>query len=186
MATPTVVPTPSPSTVSSTASTTNAAAARPIRESPPVTSQPSTRRVDYLQSALQERGLSKAAQDLWLSSRRSSTNATYDSAWRQFDCWCGEREIDCFSATPTVVSNFLSDEFAQRKANLMLNVYWSAIAMALPPSDGQPNRTAPGCLPCYAWCVPFSSSTAPRRPVLGCLCCLEPAHDLGSQRQLAD
>ena len=138
VATPTVVPTPSTTTVSSTASTSGAAAARPIRESPSVTSQPSTRRVDYLRSALQERGLSKAAQDLWLSSWRSSTNATYDSAWRQFDRWCGEREIDCFSATPTVVSNFLSDEFGQGKAYRTLNVYRSAISTALPPSDGQP------------------------------------------------
>ena len=43
-------------------------------------------------------------------------DATYDSAWRQFDRWCGEREIDCFSATPTVVSNFFERRICSRES----------------------------------------------------------------------
>ena len=163
LATPTMAPTPSPTTVSSAAFTTNSAAARPIRES-----SPSTRRVNYLRSFLHEQGLSKGAQDqyLWLSSWRSSTNAAYVSAWRQFDHWCGEREIDCFWRHQCRKQLF-ERQICSTKSLLhpeclpvchidgSASIRWSA------------NQTAPGCLPCYARCEPhlsFMHSSATASP----------------------
>ena len=138
VATSTVVLTASTTGVSASPAGAVSSTTRSVREPASAAAPSSIGRLDYLRDALEDRGLSAGARNLWLAAWRSSTSSTYESAWRQFSRWCGERQIDCLSATPTAVSNFLSDAFDQGRAYRTLNVYRSAISTALPPSGGQP------------------------------------------------
>ena len=72
--------------------------------------------MDGLRLRLEKEGVSEEASNLIISSRRKSTNANYESAWRKWTCWCSERKIDPFCASVNMILDFLADLFKKARA----------------------------------------------------------------------
>ena len=96
----------------------------------------STGRLAYLGKSLRERGVSAEAQELMLSAWRSSTNKNYDSAWRKWEDFCNDRDINPFSASIESILSFLASQFHKGHQYRSLNIYRSAISSIHPRIDG--------------------------------------------------
>ena len=96
----------------------------------------STGRLAYLGKFLRERGVSAEAQELMLSAWRSSTNKNYDSAWRKWEDFCNDRNINLFSASIESILSFLASQFHKGHQYRSLNIYRSAISSIHPRIDG--------------------------------------------------
>ena len=71
----------------------------------------STNRLAYFRESLKKRGVSAEAEELMLSAWRSSTNKNYDSAWRKWEGWCNDQNINPISAYIESVLSFLASQF---------------------------------------------------------------------------
>ena len=96
----------------------------------------STGRLAYLEKSLRERGVSAEAQELMLSAWRSLTNKNYDSAWRKWEDFCSDRNINPFSASIESILSFLASQFHKGHQYRSLNIYRSAISFIHPRIDG--------------------------------------------------
>ena len=80
----------------------------------PVSSGPATSsssRVATIQSALERRGYSASVAGRIASSHRQSTQVVYDSKWRIFSEWCQDANLDPFSTTTPILTEFLTHLF---------------------------------------------------------------------------
>ena len=97
-----------------------------------------TGRLQDLRQRFQAGGFSEEAVQLILSSWRSKTEANYNSAWRKWQTWCVNRDVNPFDADLRHIVGFLADEFKEGKQYRSLNCYRSAISSTHLPIDGFP------------------------------------------------
>ena len=89
-------------------------------------------------ACVQNQGVSSASASLICASWREGTSRAYQSAWKRWVDWCGEREIDPCSTTVGNIVNFLTEIFNEGKGHSTLNRYRSAISMSHGATDGSP------------------------------------------------
>ena len=95
-----------------------------------------TSRLACIRGSSQARGLSDRVIDIIRKSWRTSTESSYSSAWRQWDCWCIERNTDPFSAPLKDILEFLCEQFNMGKQYRTINTLRSAISMTHEEVDG--------------------------------------------------
>ena len=83
-------------------------------------------------------GISGKATELISASWSSGTNTAYQSAWRKWDCWCAQRQIDSFSCDIRFFVNFLAELFDQGLQHSSINVIRSAVSMTHDQIEGTP------------------------------------------------
>ena len=109
------------------------------RDSSPSSEQDSTTGgLDGFRAKLQEEGVSKAASDLVSRSRRPSSNANYESAWREWANWCSRREIDSFSSNANEIFDYLTDLYKQGLQYRTINNHRLAISAFHEQIQGKP------------------------------------------------
>ena len=86
-------------------------------------------RLESVRHILESQGISEKATSVILSTWRKGTEASYTSAWRQWNCWCNQRNYDPISAPVEAVFEFLTEEFHKGKQYSTLNSYRSSISM---------------------------------------------------------
>ena len=79
--------------------------------------------------------ISQGAQKLLVATWRKATSSAYSSAWRKWDSWCREREVNPILASIECVLEFLTHAFNIGKAYRTLKVYRSAISSSHPMID---------------------------------------------------
>ena len=122
-------------------STADSAISRPTathrqRRCPISQSSHPTGRLAYLGQSLRNRGVSAEAEELIFSAWRGSTNKNYDSAWKKWESWCSDRNVNPISASIESVLSFLASQFHKGHQYRSLNIYRSAISSAHPRIDG--------------------------------------------------
>ena len=65
----------------------------------------------HFRETLTKKGFSQKVSDILHSSWRKKTASQYESAWKAWNSWCSEREINPFSATLENIFEFLADLF---------------------------------------------------------------------------
>ena len=73
-------------------------------------------------------GLSKEAAELLVGSWRQGTQSSYNSCWRYWVRWCGERNLNLVQAPVESIANFLSHLFQSGYEYRTINLYRSAIS----------------------------------------------------------
>ena len=100
------------------------------RGSPNGTRGPSSfSRLAHLRRSFVAEGLSEGVINLISSSWRSSTEASYSSAWRTWDSWCIRRGVNPLSAPLSDILEFLLVQFQAGKQYRTINTFRSAISM---------------------------------------------------------
>ena len=94
--------------------------------------------LDGFQARLQEEGISKAASDLISKSRRSNSNANYESPWKKSASWCSTRETDSFSSNINEILDYLTDLYKQGVQYRTINNHRSAISAFHEQIQGKP------------------------------------------------
>ena len=84
----------------------------------------------------QKKGFSQKVSDILLSSWRKKTASQYESAWKAWNSWCSEREINPFSTTLENILEFLADLFHKGFKFRTLGVYRSAMSSNHERVDG--------------------------------------------------
>ena len=87
---------------------------------------------------LQEEGISNAASDLISRSRRSNSNANYESSWRKWVSCCIRRETDSFSSNTNETLKYLIDLYKQGLQYRTINNQRSAISAFQEQIQGKP------------------------------------------------
>ena len=87
---------------------------------------------------LSSEGLSKETRKLLSKSWRKGTRKDYQSKFRQFDCWCREREIDPHLATLANCADFITHLFEKGLKYRTINGYRSMLSAVLAPVDKTP------------------------------------------------
>ena len=95
-----------------------------------------TSRLAHFRRSWSSEGLSDGVIELIGKSWRNSTESSYSSAWRQWDCWCFGWGVDPFSAP-------LKDIFQAGKQCRTINSMRSAISMSHTNIDGARIRQHP-------------------------------------------
>ena len=67
----------------------------------------------HFRETLTKKGFSQKVSDILLSSWRKKTASQYESAWKAWNSWCSEREINPFSTTLENILEFLANLFSQ-------------------------------------------------------------------------
>ena len=73
-------------------------------------------------------GVSKRAAQLISNARSEGTKSSYESAWKIFNSWCGQRKVNPFHSPIQAVLDFLADLFDQGLAYRTIGCYRSAIS----------------------------------------------------------
>ncbi len=122
----------SPSLVADVDRSSNSTPLRPTTPADPVSTPGG---VDCLRRHYESEGFSKDLIEVMLSSCRQSTHRQYESAWKHWSSWCGERSLNPISAPLKEVLEFLV--FCEQKglSYRTLGVYRSAIALYHEPVD---------------------------------------------------
>ena len=94
--------------------------------------------MDGLRARLQKEGVSREASNLFIKSRRSSSNSNYGSAWGKWAGWCAERKIDPFCSNINQILEFLSQLFQNGLPYRTINNYSSAISAFHDHIQGKP------------------------------------------------
>lgn len=82
-------------------------------------------------------GMSKKTADLLRShSWRRGTEAAYNSAWKQWSSWCGQRKIDPVCSSLASIADYLTEFLNQGKSYRTINNHRSAISAFQTPIDG--------------------------------------------------
>lgn len=100
--------------------------------------QPKISGVENLRESLVNTGLSKSAASLIASSRRSGSNANYDSAWAKFIGWCDRKQIDPIQCPINFILDFLAELSDKGYAYRTINSHRSAISAYHSEIDGKP------------------------------------------------
>ena len=93
-------------------------------------------RLDIVRARLQMSGVPERASDIIAQGHRPSTNTSYASAFRKFNCWCREREINPLSVNINQVIEFLTEIFDTGLKVSSLGVIRSALSDTLGTLDG--------------------------------------------------
>ncbi|KAK3101403.1 hypothetical protein FSP39_003322 [Pinctada imbricata] len=95
-----------------------------------------TSRLEGLRRSFSSRGFSEEVKQLLLHSLRPGTKSAYDSAWKKWDGWCFQREVDPFSPPVASILEFLAWMHNQNFQYRTINVHRSAISSVLPQVEG--------------------------------------------------
>ena len=74
-------------------------------------------RLETVQRSLQAKGFSRAVAEQISRGRRQSSRAVYDSKWRIFSVWCGERSVDPLKVSVQQLAEFLLYLFHEKGLN---------------------------------------------------------------------
>ena len=74
-------------------------------------------RLETVQRSLQAKGFSRAVAEQISRGRRQSSRAVYDSKWRIFSVWCGERSVDPLKVSVQQRAEFLLYLFHEKGLN---------------------------------------------------------------------
>ncbi|XP_064485977.1 uncharacterized protein LOC135398504 [Ornithodoros turicata] len=108
-------------------------------QAPPNESRFAPSSVESVEQHRVSSSLSGDAANLLAASRRKGTRLAYDSCWRKWSSWCGERSVDPFSPPLTQVLNFLAYlHFAEHLAFRTICSYRSALSQTIGVCDGFP------------------------------------------------
>ena len=82
-------------------------------------------------------GISEDTANLLRShSWRKGTAGAYNSAWKQWSSWCGQREADPFCSTVASIADYLTELFKKGRSYHTVNIHRSAISAFHRPIDG--------------------------------------------------
>ena len=81
---------------------------------------PETSGLESFRQSFTSEGISERAAELIASARRPGTSLNYESAWRKWVSWCGEREINPHSCHLNFVLDFLAQLFEKNLNTLQL------------------------------------------------------------------
>ena len=82
-------------------------------------------------------GISEDTANLLRShSWRKWTAGAYNSAWKQWSSWCGQREADPFCSTVASIADYLTELFKKGRGYHTVNIHRSAISAFHRPIDG--------------------------------------------------
>ena len=90
----------------------------------------------HFRETLTRKGFSQKVSDILLSSWRKKTASQYESAWKAWNSWCSEQEINPFSTTLENILEFLADLFHKGFKFRTSGVYGSAISSNHETVDG--------------------------------------------------
>jgi integrase len=88
-------------------------------------------RVALIRDHLRQSGFSETAASRISQRNRSSTKSVYQSRWKAFVTWCGDRELDPFKISIPSLADFLLDLFDRNFSVGSIKGYRSAIASTL-------------------------------------------------------
>ena len=108
------------------------------KASPNRDKQPKISGMENLRKSLVNTGLSKSAASLIASSRRSGSNANYDSAWSKFIGWCDWKQIDPIQCPINFILDYLAELSDKGYAYRTINSHRSAISAYHGEIDGRP------------------------------------------------
>ena len=83
-------------------------------------------------------GISSKASQLLAAGWSRGTNTTYESAWRRWDSWCSEHQVDPISCAIQPFLEFLTSLFKEGLQYRTINTIWSAISMTHNHIEGLP------------------------------------------------
>ena len=95
-----------------------------------------TSRLAYLRRRYQDKEISQEGTELLLASWRQKSSKSYDSLFKKWVVWCGERSSDPVSGPVSEVVNFLATLFKEGYQYRSLNSYRSAISSVHERVDG--------------------------------------------------
>ena len=82
-------------------------------------------------------GISEDTANLLRShSWRKGNAEAYNSAWKQWSSWCGQREADPFCSTVASIADYLTELFKKGRGYHTVNIHRSAISAFHRPIDG--------------------------------------------------
>ena len=110
----------------------------PQLRQPPAAVTTATGRMEGLRQQFTAQGIPPDTIKLILSSWRQKTNSNYNSAWRKWEQWCQERDVNPFLASLPDILSFLIKQFQDGKQYRSLNCYRSAISSTHLPIEGFP------------------------------------------------
>ena len=99
---------------------------------------PAACRLESVRKQHLAKGISEKATELITASWSSGTNTAYQSAWRKWDCWCAQRQIDPFSCDIRFFLNFLAELFDQGLQHRSISAIRSAVSMTHNQVEGIP------------------------------------------------
>ena len=67
---------------------------------------------------------------------RKGTAGAYNSAWKQWSSWCGQRKVDPFCSTVASIADYLTELFKKGRSYHTVNIHRSAISAFHRPIDG--------------------------------------------------
>ena len=111
---------------------------RPSGKQTSITSQRKTQTsgLASLRKSLQAEGVSQQASYLIENSRARGTISAYDSAWKKFDSWCKQRQVDPIHCNVTYILDFLESLYNKGLQYGTINNYRSAISAYHAKIDG--------------------------------------------------
>lgn len=95
-------------------------------------------RVESVGKQHRAEGVSEKASSLIISGWSKGTNATYQSAWKKWCCWCTKQCIDPISYDVCCLVNFLAELLDQGVQQCSINTITSAISMTHTQVNGLP------------------------------------------------
>ena len=102
-----------------------------------------TSRLESIRHRQQADGISSEASQLLAAGWSRGTNTTYESAWRRWDSWCSERQVDPISCSIQPFLEFLTSLFKEGLQYRTINTIRSAISMTHNHIEGLPMSQHP-------------------------------------------
>ena len=104
---------------------------RPIQQAtfPSRSRTDATSRLEVIRHKQQAEGISREASQLLAAGWSKGTNTTYQSAWRRWDSWCSQRQIDPLSCAIQHFLEFLTSLFQEGLQYRTVNTIRSAVSM---------------------------------------------------------
>ena len=91
--------------------------------------------MECIRSTFISRGLSEDAITILCASWRTSTEASYSSAWNKWSKWCEQHHTNSLSTSVANILEFLTQEFLSGKQYRTINSYRSSISATHLPVD---------------------------------------------------
>ena len=97
-----------------------------------------TSRLEVIRQRQQAAGISREASQLLAAGWSKGTNTTYQSAWKRWDSWCSERQVDPVSSPIQSFLEFLTSLFQEGMQYRSVNTIRSAVSMTHVHIEGIP------------------------------------------------
>ena len=98
----------------------------------------SVSRLESVKEQLSAAGVSQQASDLLVAGWSQGTNATYESAWKRWLCWCSSRQVDPLSCGIHPFLDFIGSLFTEGLQFRSINAIRSAVSMTHNTIEGTP------------------------------------------------